>query len=196
MVIENTYSDVENCYNSLRPQFINIGLKMGYCMEELHDIINQFFLDILEKNIDFQTVNNPQAYLSTAFRRKLIDHHRSAAKNSFVDSERYAEEHAEPTVQEILEQLHSNTELINRIRSAYKKLPHRCRKVIYLKFYEGLTTEQIAEKTGLSKRTVYNNLFEGIKILRFELSQKETGVQFAALISLVPLVISVINIAI
>jgi RNA polymerase sigma-70 factor (ECF subfamily) len=193
MVISDTSGQVENWYNSLKPQFINIGLKIGYCREELNDIINQFFLDILEKNIDFRAVNNPKAYLSTAFRRKLIDHYRNTAKNRFIDLERFPEEHAEPSIQEILEQLHSNTELISRIRSAYKRLPHRCRKVIYLKFYEGLTTEQIADKTGLGKRTVYNNLFEGIKILRIELSQKQTGVQFAALLSLLPLIISAIG---
>jgi RNA polymerase sigma-70 factor (ECF subfamily) len=45
--------------------------------------------------------------------------------------------------------------LINQIGQAYKKLPNRRQKLICLKFYQGLTTEQIAEQTGLCKRTVY-----------------------------------------
>jgi RNA polymerase sigma-70 factor (ECF subfamily) len=164
-----------------------MGLRLGYKKEELSDIISQFFLDLLEKNIDPHTIDNPQAYLSTAFRRKLIDHYRSSSKTSFVDITIIPEDYTEPSVQQVLEQVQTNTELISQIRKAYKKLPDRCQKVIYLKFYQGLTTEQIAEQTGLSKRTVYNNLFEGIKLLRVDLNQQFPGVQFAALLTYLPL---------
>jgi RNA polymerase sigma-70 factor (ECF subfamily) len=141
---------------------MGMGLKYGYSREELSDIINQFFLDLLEKNIDPRTIDNPQAYLATAFRRKLIDHYRGSSKNMFVDEAEILERHAEPSIQDKLEQLQANTELIKQLRRAYKKLPERCQKVVYLKFYNGLNTEQIAAQTGLSKRTVYNNLFEGV----------------------------------
>ena len=165
-----------------------MGLRLGYKKEELSDIISQFFLDLLEKNIDPHTIDNPKAYLSTAFRRKLIDHYRSSSKKSFVDVSIIPEDYTEPSVQQVLEQVQTNTELISQIRKAYKKLPDRCQKVIYLKFYQGLTTEQIAEQTGLCKRTVYNNLFEGIKLLRVDLNQQFPGVQFAALLTCLPLV--------
>ena len=47
---------------------------MGCNKKDLGDIISQFILDLLEKNIAHHTIRNPQAYLSTAFRRKLNDH--------------------------------------------------------------------------------------------------------------------------
>jgi hypothetical protein len=58
---------------------------MGCNKKDLGDIISQFILDLLEKNIAHHTIRNPQAYLSTAFRRKLIDHYRKVRikKNSF-----------------------------------------------------------------------------------------------------------------
>ncbi len=178
---------VQYWYESFRSHFLAMGLRLGYRQEEVSDVISQFFLDLLEKNIDPHTIDNPQAYLSTAFRRKLIDHYRSSSKKSFVDASIIPEHYAEPSVQQVLEQVQTNTELISRIRKAYKKLPDRCQKVIYLKFYQGLTTEQIAEQTGLSKRTVYNNLFEGVKLLRVDLNQQFPGVQFAALLTYLPL---------
>jgi RNA polymerase sigma-70 factor (ECF subfamily) len=167
-----------------------MGLRLGYRQEELSDIISQFFLDLLEKNIDPRTINNPQAYLSIAFRRKLVDHHRSSIKNRFVDAGKILEEYSEPSMQDTLEQVQANAELINQIRRAYKTLPNRCQKVIYLKFYKGITTEQIAEQTGLSKRTVYNNLFEGVKLLRSELNQQRPGFQFAAMLSVLPFLLA------
>jgi DNA-directed RNA polymerase specialized sigma24 family protein len=54
-----------------------------------------------------------------------------------------------------IERIKTNTELINQLRQAYEKLPNRRQKAIYLKFYQELITEQIAEQTGLCKRTVY-----------------------------------------
>ena len=192
----DTVSDIivsqrmDKWYQTFQYNFMNIGLKFGYRQDEVTDFINQFFLDLLEKKIDPETINNPQAYLSTAFRRKLVDHYRQSAKSRLEVVTDIDENYAEPSIQETLEQIESNKELINSLKNAYKKLPARCRKVIELKFYKGLTTEQIAEKTGLSKRTIYNNLFEGIKILRGELSEEQTGVQFSALLSLFPLAIA------
>lgn len=182
----NTSHQIQCWYESFRSHFIDMGLGLGYRQEELSDIISQFFLDLLEKNIDPRTINNPQAYLSIAFRRKLVDHYRRSIKTRFADAGKVFEEYAEPSMQDTLEQVQANTELINQIRRAYKKLPNRCQKVIYLKFYKGLTTEQIAEQTGLTKRTVYNNLFEGVKLLRNELRQQRPGFQFAAMLSVLP----------
>lgn len=185
--LESTSRLVEGWYESFRSSFIKMGLKLGYKKEELDDIVNQFFLDILEKRIDLHSIKSPQAYLSTAFRRKLIDHYRSSVKTlPVVDAESVSEKYAVPPAQDIFEKVHANTELIRQIRTAYKKLPNRCQKVIYLKFYKGLSTEQIARQSGLSKRTVYNNLFEGIKLLRKELNLMLPDFQFVTLLSVLP----------
>ncbi len=184
----NTVQNVEYWYGSFRDQFVNMGLKLGYRHEEINDIINQFFLGLLEKKLDLSVINNPQAYLSVAFKRKLIDHYRNSRQTQFVDTAMLEDKLAEPSVQETLEQLQSDKELIRKVRIAYKKLPQRCQKVIYLKFYEGLNTEQIAEQTGLTKRTVYNNLFEGVKLLRSELNREYPSVRVAALLSAMSLI--------
>lgn len=181
---------VQYWYESFRAQYMSMGQKIGYNKEELSDIISQFFLELLEKNIDPRTIDNPQAYLSTAFRRKLIDHYRGSLKNKFVGEAEIQDGHTEPSVQDALEQVQANAELIKQLRRAYKKLPERCQKVVYLKFYKGLNTEQIAAQTGLCKRTVYNNLFEGVKLLRLEMNQLLPGIQFAAMLSLLPLAFS------
>jgi RNA polymerase sigma-70 factor (ECF subfamily) len=93
------------------------------------------------------------------------------------------ESYAEVSVQDTIEKMETNTALIDAVREAYKKLPARCRKVIDLKYYQGLTTEEIALQTGLTKRSVYNNLFEGIKLLSEELKHATPGIRIAALLS-------------
>lgn len=183
-------AEVQSWYTAFNAQFVQMGLKLGYRTDEVSDLVSQFFLDLLEKNIDPRTIQNPRAYLTTAFRRKLVDHYRQTGRKQLVDVELVPENLAEPSMLDALEQVQSNAALVRSIRVAYNNLPARCRKVIYLKFYEGLSTEQIALQTGLSKRSVYNNLFEGIKLLRAALSQAQPGIQIAALIAVLPLLVS------
>ncbi len=170
-------------YKTLQSTFMNIGLRLGYRHDEITDIIDQFFLDLLEKKIDPASIQNPQAYLSIAFRRKLIDHYRKYIKARPAVAKDTDERHFEVSIQDTIEQMEKNAELINAIRKAYKKLPARCRKVIDLKYYQNLATDEIALQTGLSKRSVYNNLFEGIKLLREELSHAVPGIHIATLLS-------------
>jgi RNA polymerase sigma-70 factor (ECF subfamily) len=58
---------------------------------------------------------------------------------------------------------------------------------VHLKYYEGLSTDEIALRTGIEKRTVYNQLHEGIKFLRKELSAGAPGIHLSSLLSLLPL---------
>ena len=181
-------------YEAFQHTFMDIGLKLGYRQDEIRDIINQFFLDLLEKKVDPSSIENPQAYLSTAFRRKLIDYHRKYDKRRLVvlqDHNNVA--YIGASIQESIEQIEANTELVNNIRTAYKKLPARCRRVIDLKYYHGLSTEQIVSQTGLTKRSVYNNLFEGIKLLRKELNNASPGFNILTLLTCLTFILKSFN---
>jgi len=180
---------IPHWYKTFQPYLIQIGLKMGYSKEEASDFVHQFFLELLEKEIDPTGISHPQAYLSTAFKRKLIDHHRSAVKKQHLYVEAIENGDFEPSVQEKLEQFQYNAELVAQLKKAYHNLPERCKKVIYLKFFQGLTIDEIASQTGLAKRSVYNNLFEGVKMLRAELRQVAPHLQFATLLSLLPFLV-------
>lgn len=188
-MVNDTHLQVHNWYKAYHLLFINMALKLGYTKEEASDMVGQFYLDLMEKNINPDRITNPKAYLSTAFQRKLIDRHRASKKEIVITGHIHSEPYIEYTAQEKLEQIQTNTELIKQLRSAYQKLPERCRKVIYLKFYKGLTTEQIAVQTGLTKRTVYNNLFEGVKLLRMELHPTTPDIPVASLLLLLPFLV-------
>jgi RNA polymerase sigma-70 factor (ECF subfamily) len=189
--VRNTNIQVNDLYESCKPALHAIGIRFGYGHDELKDIVNQFFLDMLEKKIDFSLITNPEAYIYTAFKRKLIDHYRRN-KQRMIPGKMYVVENAyEPSVQEAMEKLQGNTELISKIMQAYDKLPARCRKVIFLKYYKGAGTDEIAEQTGCSKRTVYNNLFTGITMLRNELSAVFHGSETASLVMVTLLLIPV-----
>lgn len=171
---------IDNWYCNHRGRLLAIACQKGYAYEEAKDIVQQFFLDILQK--DLGEIRNPEAFLLTAFKNRLIDIYRSGKPTPAFETAPDV-----PSTQDIIEDLESDAELVEKVSRAYKKLPARYRRVIYMKYYGGLTTEQIVEETGFTYQTVYNNLSKGIQLLRRNLtdhSGKTANLKLAALMGI------------
>ncbi|MBN9380762.1 MAG: sigma-70 family RNA polymerase sigma factor [Chitinophagaceae bacterium] len=167
--IERPADQIEQWYTSFYPILLKMGKVFRLPEEEIKDGIHQFFLELLEKGVQNDAIVNPRAYLVTAFHRKLIDRCRLLIRKGNESGNIMMDQAAvTPSIQEILIQLQTSSERIDKMREVFQRLPPRCKSVLSLKFYKGMSTEQIALYTGLSKRSVYNNLFEGIKLLRKE----------------------------
>jgi len=63
------------------------------------------------------------------------------------------------------------SELEQKIRQAIDRLPLERRKVFIMSRYDGLTYNQIAEKLGISVKTVENQMGKALKTLREDLSE-------------------------
>ena len=159
----------ESSYNKL----LSLGSQRGNSEEDTKDAINQTFLDFAEKKIDFEIIENPEGYILISFRRKLIDCYRIKKRDSEISAKASNGRVIDMNTLEKLETLETDNELSNQLYLAYKNLPERCQKIIYLKYLSGLSNENISKITGLSKRSVYNNLSVGIKLLRQSLKPKK-----------------------
>ena len=166
---------IDTWYCNYKGRLLAIACQRGYSYEEAKDIVQQFFLNLLQKNIG--EVRNPEAFLLAAFKNKLIDLHRTNRGTPRIDESSFIA----PSALEIIEDLESNQELIDKIAKAYKKLPARYRHVIYMKYYNSMTTEQIAQKTGFTYQTVYNNLSKGIQLLKQNLDNKKSLSRLASI---------------
>ncbi|MBO9618019.1 MAG: sigma-70 family RNA polymerase sigma factor [Niabella sp.] len=170
----------DSWYTNYKARLFAIACHFGYTTEEAEDIVHQFFLDLLQKNLS-DAIKNPEAYLVTAFKRRLIDLHRAGKrKENVLDIENFYL----PSAQDIIEQLETDEVLTNRIAEAYKKLPARYRQVIYMKYYQGYSTEKIVSLTGFTHQTVYNNLSKGIQHLRQHLKKERLLTKLAHFIFL------------
>ncbi len=63
----------------------------------------------------------------------------------------------------------SVAELETKISSALDKLPERCRQIFMLNRFEDLKYKEVAEKLGISVKTVEVQMSKALKILREEL---------------------------
>jgi RNA polymerase sigma factor (sigma-70 family) len=159
----------QDCYDRL----LAIGLSNGNNEEDTRDVINHTFLDFAEKKIDFSNIKNPQAYIITSFKRKMIDHYRVIKRLNLLSVENKFQEQNELSYLEKIEANEKDKALTEQLYKAFKNIPLRCQKVIYLKYFSKLSNKEIANVTGLSERSVYNNLSEGLKYLRRNFANKE-----------------------
>jgi len=143
------------------------GMKFTADTNETKDAINQFFIHFWDNRDKLGKVENLKAYLFVSFRRWLIARLQQSKKHRPVClTDNLTNELAEQSYEEYLVGQISNEELAQVLKNAIATLPVRQRKLLQLRFYEHLGFEEIAEKTSLSLRTIYNKLHEAIKKLR------------------------------
>ncbi len=148
-----------------------IGLQYGCEREQTKDTIQQLFLQFAEKHTDLDALSNPKAYIITSFKRKLIDQKRHTTrllKNTLP----IVRDISDDRIDLLIIEKEESAQRLKILATSYHQLPMRCQRIIYLKYMAGLTNEQIAEQTGLTIRSIYNNLSEGIKLLRTGISPK------------------------
>ena len=150
------------------------GIKFTGDVVDTKDAVNQFFIHFWDNRDKLGKVDNLKAYLFVSFKRWLITRLQQSKKNRQVSlTDNLSNELTEQSYEEFLVGQVSNEELGLVLKNAIAALPPRQRKLLQLRFYEHLGFEEIAEKTSLSVRTVYNKLHEAIKKLRSNSSIKK-----------------------
>jgi len=154
-------------YNSMYFHLIRFGLKINADDELVKDCVNQVFLNLWDKRARLVPVDNVKSYLMTSLKRCMLDQLAYLDKMSVAVTNMTAGAvQNELSYEEIIIQLQDNDEMRNKLRLAIAKLTPRQMELIQLRFFEGLSYEQIAEKTSQTVKTAYNTIYDAIKTLR------------------------------
>lgn len=165
-----------------------IGLKEIKDPHLVKDSIQQLFLYIWEKRETLSDADSVKSYLITSFLRKLSTDWKKSNKSSDLKVvwNNMTKDPALSPEEELIRK-DGQAHLCKLLMIHINNLPNRQRELIILKFYEGLSYDQIVEQTGLSARTVYNKIHEALKKLKFDIVVKENKSQGAALLLLIAL---------
>lgn len=154
-------------YNKMYFHLIRFGLKINADDELVKDCVNQIFLNMWDKRERLQPVENVKSYLMTSLRRCMLDQLAYIDKTNIAFNKMGAEEDwNELSYEEIIIKVQQDAELKEKLGLAIKQLTPRQIELIQLKFFEGLSYEQIAERTSQTVKTAYNTIYDAIKTLR------------------------------
>lgn len=176
-------------YRKYYHSLLFIGLKEVRDAHLVKDVIQQQFLYLWEKRESVSEARDVRAYLITTFLRKLSADWRKSERsgNLMVAWSNLAEQQV-PSPEEMLILRNERNELYSVLMERVNALPVRQKELIVMRFYEGLSYEEIVQRTGLTYRTVYNKVHEAIKKLRVGLGKEESS--YRAILSALLLLLS------
>jgi RNA polymerase sigma-70 factor (ECF subfamily) len=141
------------------------GFKICANKEQVKDAIHEMFCEIWQKRHSLSEVQQVKAYLRTYLKRKLL---KEIYQNHNHEGLTKVDEgiSKEKSYESLLIEAQENEEKKKKLWLALDHLTKNQKEIIKLKFYEGLSYEQIASALSLQPRTVYNHVYEALQVLR------------------------------
>jgi RNA polymerase sigma factor (sigma-70 family) len=163
-------TDDETAFQKLMERFygalVNYGSKYSKDKELVKDNIQELFIDLWTHRHRLSQPTSVKAYLLTSLRRRLL---RSLSKPYFLSlTDQLSDDffHFEPSPELILIERESIVRQSQQVARYLNELPRRQREIIYLKYYQNLDREEIAEVMGISQQSVSNLLQKALLALR------------------------------
>ena len=127
------------------------------------EIVNDGFLKIWNRRHGFASLPELRSFLFVVVRNASLDYLKSP-KNKATGS---VDEQTQllPSDEDIEAQL-VYTELLAAIHAEVQKLPNKQRQTFLLTFFEGLSSEEVAERLQISVNAVFINKHEALKTIR------------------------------
>lgn len=142
----------------------NYGRKFTDNDPLIEDAIQEIFLHLWQNRMKITSINNPQSYFFYAFRNTLFQKLKQEKKKEAVGLA------AEPepifNIENILISHEIAGEKRKALEAALQTLPTRQREIIFLRFYEGLSYDQIAEIMHITVNSTYKMVSKGLAHLR------------------------------
>lgn len=160
-----------NLYKSLYRSLAGFGLRVYGDSEMVTDILNQVFLEIWEKHDTLPRVEQVESYLRTILKRKILKRiaHENRLNKAISILVREDDDLLEMPYEELIVKIQSDELVKASLALAIEKLTPQQRKLIQLRFYDGLSYEDVAKRTQLTVRTAYNTIYTALKFLRTNL---------------------------
>lgn len=158
-----------SCYDSL----LRYGLHISGDKVKAMDCINEAFTEIWTKRDRLPEVKEVHGYLFVIYKRKLVRliHHKRPVY-SLPGDEFPPTLQSESSYEDMLIASQSEEEKKNRIHTALINLTSRQKELIRMRYFDGMSMEDIAGKLHLSLRTIYNTIHSAIATLRKEMEGK------------------------
>lgn len=130
----------------------------------VEDIVQEIFVKLWEKREQLSIDTSLKSYLFQSAHNSCLNFlkHLEVEKKYSIDINHFASTKIDHDT--LVEE-----ELNLRLYSSIESLPEKCRLVFKLSRFEGLKQQEIANKLGISVKTVKNHIGKALKIIRKDL---------------------------
>ncbi len=157
-------------YRVLYYPLVNFGIRVCADADMAGEATDMVFTTIWEKHDTLNRVDNVEAYLRTFLKRKLLRiMERKRKINDALFNAGEDGDWMEMSYEEFIVKVQTDELIKYQLKNALAKLTFRQKQLIHLKFFDGLSYEDIATQTNQTVKTAYNTIYDALKILRKEL---------------------------
>ncbi|MDQ6477193.1 sigma-70 family RNA polymerase sigma factor [Dyadobacter sp. LHD-138] len=159
---KNAFGEIAECHYAALHHY---GTRFTQDRELIKDCIQDLFLQIWERRDSLSVIDSIKPYLFQSLRNNLL--RRIKKQAVFSDISKNENDLLDDLSPESDWILHETDQLTtDRLAHAINLLPKRQREALYLKFYQNLSYDEIAEVMGLNRQAVANYLQYGLQKLR------------------------------
>lgn len=151
---------------------MHYGLQISGNRLQVQECLQELFIYLYEASYRLNGINQVRAYLFKSLRRRIIEKVKKEQQKN--NSEQRFDKVDILFIREDLEEaLVKQEQDRQRLAQALNRLPWRQREAIYLRYYNGLNTREIADIMGAANQTVLNTLYQALQNLRKHLQLKD-----------------------
>ncbi|SEW52621.1 RNA polymerase sigma factor [Chitinophaga arvensicola] len=157
-------------YEQLYFYLVNYGIRICGDTEITKDAINDMFLEIWDQRQELSPVTNVKSYLLTWLRRRIFADIRQTKKlNEAAGAWSDTESPHELSYEESIVAVQTSEEIKQKIKRAMAQLTPRQKELVQLRYFDGLSMEEVSTRLGITTKTAYNTLGSALKCLSAEL---------------------------
>lgn len=161
----------EKLFRELFKPLCGFAMKYVGDLDEARNLVHEVFITVWEKFDSLPADTNYKSYLFTSVRNRCLNYLRD--KKNHLSLEKMSEDNFSETNTQL-----ETAELEKEIELAIHSLPDKCRQVFELNRMEGLKYAEIAEKLGISVKTVEAQMSKALSVLREHLREFLTLIFF------------------
>jgi RNA polymerase sigma-70 factor, ECF subfamily len=161
----------EKLFRELFKPLCSFAMKYVGDLEEAKNLVHEVFITVWEKYDTLPSDTNYRSYLFTSVRNRSLNYLRDQKKHLTLEK---VPDQSLATEASMME----TAELEKEIELAINLLPEKCRQVFELNRQEGLKYAEIAEKMGISVKTVEAQMSKALRVLREHLREFLTLIFF------------------
>lgn len=174
-------SALKSLYELYHKSLYNYGAKFTADKELIKDCIQELFVTIWTRRDKLSTPKDIRNYLFKAFRHSIFKRNAAALQNlSYQETEDYTFE-VTISVEDAIITAEHTAGIAAKLQSVISRLTPRQQEVIFLKFNETMSYEEIAIIMGITTKASYKLMARSLDFLRQHLSKDELFILFSIL---------------
>ena len=144
------------------------GLKFVPIPDVVKDVIQEMFVKFWNNREKLKHINNIKSYLLVSLRRELIQLSQKKGRE-FRENDIIINDFS-ISPEDIIIEAEGKKEFNHKLALSFHNLSPRQREVVFLRFYNNLDFNELADVLDMNVQSVRNLLFRSLEILRKDLS--------------------------